>query len=259
MGLMKNFLLLPLFFFIVGCGPEYGVSQKGISICLRRSNEASNKFTAEKIYKRCLKKIDGDIRNQEKLAKDRGIKYWSENSFDKKKLTKEEKKEYKNFLKERKEKVKLYEKEVLKTRAAFISDGWTSIYEDERGFALGRDQRIAYKDFVVMRYYFLRKYEKPKFSPKGYFSDQRQYYPYKDKIDGTNDPKAWVLFNCVTGETQTIYNKDRIFNTKDIDPLKAGNIINNIPRMNPPRTKGPIPAISKFGCQLINNPSQTYN
>ena len=58
---MKKFLFLTLLIFIAGCGSEYGVSQKGVSICLRRSNEASNKYTAENIYKRCLKNIDRDI------------------------------------------------------------------------------------------------------------------------------------------------------------------------------------------------------
>lgn len=256
---MKKFILLPLLFFIAGCGPEYGVSQKGITICLRRSNEASNKFTAEKIYKRCLKKIDIDISKKKELANEVGKKYWSDFYNYEKNLNKQEKARYKKLINERKEKVKLFEKDVLEMKDEFVKDGWTSIYEGKWNWALGRDRRIAYKDFVVMRYYLLPKFEKPKFTPKSYFSKQRLFDSYRDEIDGTNDPSAWVVFDCVTGETQTIKNKDRVFNTKDIDPFEAGNIINNIPRMNPPRKKGPIPAISKFGCQLINNPSQTDN
>ena len=206
-------------FSLISLNPEFGVSKEGIEECLDQSDRTRNKFSAQKIYKKCLRNIDKEIAKEkkEKLEankKRKEVQKRKDSEIEAQKL----------FL------AKKYEIVVNERKQEFIKAGWDYVTEGKHYWGLAKDKVRLGKSFVIFRTYYLPKYEEPLITPENYFT----FNKYK-RNSFTNDPEKWLIVDC--DSRKRIYS-EKDFTNIDNDPLAALNTIFRINYWNKPSEKG---------------------
>tara|TARA_A100001035_G_scaffold152785_1_gene120252 strand:+ start:211 stop:1050 length:840 start_codon:yes stop_codon:yes gene_type:complete len=201
-------------FSIISLNPELGVSDEGIEECLDQSNRKRNRFTAQKTYKRCLKKID------EKIAQEKKASLEAERKRDE-----EIKRKKDERIAKRNAALNKFREVVDKRKEEFIAAGWESVSRGKNYYGLARDIKRIGMSHAVARIYFLKRYEEPYLTPENYF---KKYA--KGKLAAWDfDNDEWFVVECDTkryAKSKAFYNKD--FLNSETNPERAAKAIRAI-------------------------------
>ena len=201
--------------------PELGVSEMGIEECLDRSNRADNRFTAEKIYKRCIRNINKELALEKK------------NALERKKKREEDKKKRDEELKAQKlANKKKYKNLVDKSLILFDNSDWDFVSNGENYYGFAKDKKKIGMYYVVFRQYFLPKYEEPLLTPENYFTFNTWDRNWRNSI------KNWFVVDCKSRKTAIARGSNNYFIKSEEDPLSALNNILKISSWNEPSKKG---------------------
>ena len=216
---VSSAIILLVGFSLISLNPEFGVSKEGIEECLEQSDRTRNKFTAQKTFKKCLKNID------KKIAKDK-----KENLEAKKKGEAVQKRKDSEIEAQKLFLAKKYEIVVKERKKEFIDAGWDYVSDGRHYWGLAKDKVKVGKSFVILRTYYLPKYEEPLITPENYlYLNEFKRRSYKNSF------KKWLIIDCDT--------RKRVWREKDFtnigkDPLAALNYIFTIKYWGEPDKKG---------------------
>ena len=202
-------------FSIISLNPELGVSDEGIEECLDQSNRKGNRFTAQKTYKRCLKKIDKKIAQEKKDALER-----------KKKRDEERKRKEEKRIADRNAAINKFREVVDKRKEEFIAAGWESISIGENYYGLAIDIKRIGMSHAVAKIYYLKRFEEPYLTPENYFNRGAKGYSLP-AWDFDND--QWFVIECDTkryAKSNSSYDKD--FTNSETNPERAAKAIRAI-------------------------------
>jgi len=215
---VSSAIILLVGFSLISLNPEFGVSKEGIEECLEQSDRTRNKFTAQKTFKKCLKNID------KKIAKDK-----KENLEAKKKGEAVQKRKDSEIEAQKLFLAKKYEIVVKERKKEFIDAGWDYVSDGRHYWGLAKDKVKVGKSFVILRTYYLPKYEEPLITPENYlYLNEFKRRSYKNSF------KKWLIIDCDT--------RKRVWREKDFtnigkDPLAALNYIFTIKYWGEPDKK----------------------
>jgi len=202
-------------FSIISLNPELGVSDEGIEECLDQSNRKGNRFTAQKTYKRCLKKIDKKIAQEKKDALEL-----------KKKRDEKRKKEADKKIAERNAALNKFREVVDKRKEEFIAAGWESVSRGKNYYGLARDIKRVGMSHAVARVYYLKRFEEPYLTPENYF---KWGTVKRDLASWDFENDEWFVIDCDTKrhtKSWRIYNEH--FLNSESDPEGAAKAIRAI-------------------------------
>ena len=201
--------------------PELGVSEIGIEECLDRSNRADNRFTAEKIYRRCMRNINKEIALDKK------------NALERKKKREEDKKKRDEEVKAQKlANKKKYKNLVDESLIKFDNSEWDFVSNGKNYYGFAKDKKKIGMYYVVFRQYFLPKYEQPLLTPENYFTFNTWDRNWRNSIT------EWFVVDCENRKTSIARGSNRYFIKSEEDPLSALNSILKISSWNEPSKKG---------------------
>ena len=217
-GLCSAIILL-LGFSFISLNPEFGVSKEGIEECLDQSNRTRNKFSAQKTYKKCLKNIDKEIAKEKK-----------EKLVAKKKREADQKREDSEIEAQKLFLAQKYQSVVNERKKEFVDAGWDYVSSGKHYWGLAKDKVKIGKSFVILRTYYLPKYEEPLITPENYF-----YLNEFGRNSYKNSFKKWLIIDC---DSRKKVWREKDFTNIDKDPLAALNYIFTIKYWGEPSKEG---------------------